>query len=137
MEGGCELDHGHIGGSGRSMYWDEVTCELVYDVMRPPKLDLEYFNEMQMYEQLLIEEARHWGHQVFGVHWVAAKKADRAHRSTLVAQEIKLYNAPELFPATHPTGSLKYLLRTSAQDVCVSIMHVHVTRALFLRRGDQ
>ena len=48
-----------------------------------------------------------------------------------MAKDIKTYNAPELFAATPPIETLKYLLRRAAQDSSLDIMHIDVTRAYF------
>lgn len=44
---------------------------------------------------------------------------------------IKSYIAPELFAATQPIESLKYLLRTEAQGRALSIVHGDMARGYF------
>lgn len=46
-----------------------------------------------------------------------------------MAKDIKTYESPDLFVATPPIESSKFLLRSAAQDKSLSIMRVNVTRA--------
>lgn len=41
------------------------------------------------------------------------------------------HEAPELFAATPPIESLKYIMRRAAQDKALSIMHADATRVYF------
>lgn len=77
------------------------------------------------------------GHPVLIVRRVDVKKANGSHRSRLVAQEIKTYEAPELCAATPPIEPLKYLMRRAAQDRGKSIMHVGVTRAYYYAEASR
>lgn len=58
-----------------------------------------------------------------------SRKADGLDWSTHVAQDTKMYEALELFAATPPAESLKYLMRRAAQAPKFLIMHVGVARA--------
>ena len=115
------------------MYWDDLTGEQLDStaVEAARKLEIEYFHKMTVYEKVPISQAKEVGKQILGVRWVDVRKADGTHRSRLVAKEIKTYNAPELFAATPPIETLKYLMRRAAQDRSLEIMHIDVTRAYF------
>lgn len=69
------------------------------------------------------------GHTILGVRWVDIKKADGTDRSRLVAKEPKTHTAPDLFAATPPIESLKYLLRRAVRDKTLSVMHLGGTHA--------
>lgn len=102
-----------------AMFGDDLTGEPLstQQVMKAVMLEIDYFRKMGVYTKVSIEQARAGGHQVLGVTWVDVKKAGGAHRSRLVDKDIKPYNATELFAATPPIETLKY------------IMHIDVTRA--------
>lgn len=95
------------------MYWDVLTGEPLdtEEVRSARKLEIEYFRQMGVYEKVPISQGRDGGHPVLGVRCVDVKKVDGFHRSRLVAKDIKTYEAPELFAATPPIESLKYLTR--------------------------
>lgn len=61
---------------------------------------------------------------------VDIKKADGTDRSRRVATKFKSYNAPELFAATPPKESLKYVSRRAAQEDNY-LRRVDMTRACF------
>lgn len=63
------------------------------------ELEIDYFNQLQVCEKAPIQEAREGRYHVQEIQWVGVKKADGTHRPTLVAKEIRAYNARELFVA--------------------------------------
>lgn len=119
------------------MFWDDLSGELLdsTEVQKARKLEIEYFREMNVNDKVSCQEARDGGHQILGVRWVDVKKVP--HRSRLVAKDIKTYSAPELFAATPPIESLKYLMRRAAQNRELSIMHIVVTRAYFYAEASR
>lgn len=113
------------------MYWDDLTVGPldIGEVRRARVLDIECSEKMNVYTKVPLDEAKSGGHQVLGVRWVDAVMAGGTYCSRLVARELKTYNAPELFVATPPIESLKYLVRRASQCERMNVMHVDVTCA--------
>lgn len=79
---------------------------------------------------LPLSEACGGGHTILAVRWVEVKQADGSHMPRLFTKGIKMHSAPDLFAATPPIESQKYLLRRAGPGSDVQCYtHTDVTRA--------
>ena len=94
-------------------YYDEITGEPLdgKKVQQARREEIEYFRKMEVMEKAPWSQAiERTGKPPIPIKWVDVKKSGGIHRSRLVAKEIKKYQDNDLFAATPPIESFKYLL---------------------------
>ena len=79
------------------------------------KEEIEYVHKMKLYDKVPITECRQrTGKGPISVRWIDINKGDATspnYRPRLVAREINTYKRSDLFAATPPLESLKYIIR--------------------------
>ena len=83
------------------------------------KLEMGYFKKMGVYSKVPKEEARMLGAKVITTKWVDTNKgtdSEPNYRSRLVGRELNLSDRPDLFAATPPLESLKYIVSKCASS---------------------
>ena len=82
------------------------------------KLEMNYFKKMGVYKKVKREESQRLGVKVITTKWLDTNKGDEAnpnYRSRLVGREIKNDNRLDLFAATPPLETLKFLTAMCAK----------------------
>ena len=86
-------------------------------VIAARRLEIEYFKNMGVYKKVRREEAQRLGANVITTKWLDTNKGDDTvpnYRSRLVGREIKNDDRLDLFAATPPLETLKFLLSVCA-----------------------
>lgn len=99
--------------------------------------DIICFKYMEMNGKVPIAEAKSSGSHVLGSRWVDVRTAGGPHRSRLVANDINTYNTPEIFAATPPIDTLKFILRKAAQDKPLYMMHIDLTGHVSTQKANR
>merc|ERR1711884_189382 len=102
------------------------------------RLEMDYFKKMGVYSKVPQAEAKELGAKVITTKWVDTNKGSEAepnYRSRLVGRELNLSDRPDLFAATPPLESLRYIVSrcASAQNRRRPhrILSIDVSRAYF------
>ena len=110
------------------------------------KLEIEYFKKMKVYTKVPRSEAK--GHKIISTKWLDTNKGDTDrpnYRSRLVGREIKRDKRLDLFAATPPIETLRFIVARCAQeqkrkdpwrmavaDVRRAYFYAPATRAIFI-----
>ena len=119
---------------GGRLDWDRVT--------EARRLEMQYFKDMGVYSKVPREEVRRNGAKVISTKWVDTNKGSEAepnYRSRLVGRELNLSDRPDLFAATPPLESLKYIISLCATSQRRQrphrILSIDVSRAYFYAKS--
>ena len=104
---------------GGEQYVDDITgLPLDAEKVREARsVEVDFFRKKGVYEKMPRSQVQ--GKKVIKVRWVDVNKGDDKHpdyRSRLVAKEINTGKRPDLFAATPPLESIKYLLSRCARQ---------------------
>lgn len=103
---------------GQPMCWGDLTGEPldIDEVKKARAIDIEYFNTMQVYGMVPLQEARDGGDTVLGVRWVDVKKVD-CHTNPGSSRRISACTVhPSCSRPRPPLESLRHLMRRVTQD---------------------
>ena len=107
-------------------------------VMTARRLEMGYFKERGVYTKVPRAEARQMGAKVITTKWVDTNKGSEEepnHRSRLVGRELNLSDRPDLFAATPPLESFRYMISRCASTQYRQrphrIMAIDASRAYF------
>ena len=108
-----------IKGNNDAEFWDDLTgLPLDGDMVRAArKLEMDFFRKKAVYTKVPRSQTN--GHKVIAVRWVDINKGDDKrpdYRSRLVAKEINTHKRLDLFAATPPLESLRYLTSACARQ---------------------
>lgn len=83
MAGRWELDHGCTVGYrvGTALVLGRTEQHHPQEMMKPRNLEIGYFRHLQVYRKVPLQESRGCAHQVLGVRWANAKRADGTRRT--------------------------------------------------------
>ena len=122
-------------------FLDDVNGYMPLDkssVIEARKTEIAYFKKMGIYRKLSRDEAKLGKHKIISTKWIDTNKGDTAnpnYRSRLVGREIKRDKRLDLFAATPPLETIKYLVARCAQEQSRSkswrIATIDVRRAYF------
>ena len=87
-------------------------------VISARRLEIYYFRKMGVYKKVKREEAIKLGVKVITTKWLDTNKGDEVtpnYRSRLVGREIKNDNRLDLFAATPPLETLKFIASICAK----------------------
>ena len=87
-------------------------------VIAARKLEMDYFRKMRVYTKVPRKLAKDGGHKVISTKWLDTNKGDDDkpnYRSRLVGREIKRDKRLDLFAATPPLETIKFLAARCAQ----------------------
>ena len=87
-------------------------------VIAARRLEIEYFRKMGVYKKVSREEAQRLGAKVITTKWLDTNKGDDtapSYRSRLVGREIKNDNRLDLFAATPPLETIKFITAMCAK----------------------
>lgn len=95
--------------------------------------EIDYFRQMGVYDKVLPQERKGGLHSVLGAHWATAKKADDAHRSSLVTyrqgeQDVQRAQVVRDH-AAHTVAQVS--VQESRQGSRAALMHIDIIRAYF------
>ena len=131
----------HVASLQQDVFIDDQTGKELdpVKVKEARKAEIDYYKKMKVYRKVPISMAwENTGKPPIGIRWVDVLKACGTYRSRLVAKEVKKTNSPELFAATPPTESVKYLLTKPAwKHKEFIMMHVDVSRAYFYAKAKR
>ena len=88
-------------------------------VVAARKLEIDYFRKMGVYTKVSRTEATNGKFKVISTKWIDTNKGDTKnpnYRSRLVGREIKKDKRLDLFAATPPLETIKFLLARAAQE---------------------
>ena len=144
-----------IGVLHQGRYYDEISGEPLdgKKVRQARREEIEYYRKMEVLEKAPWSQAiERTGKPPIPIKWVDVKKSGGNHRSRLVAKEIKKYQDDDIFAATPPIESFKYLLaklagrehhrrqaenaRAGREDDWV-MLHIDVHRAYFYAKAKR
>lgn len=133
------LDAATVTSPSTPMYCGDTTGEPrgVGEVRKAGQLEIDYFPQTEVYDKVTNQRAREAGQQILGARWVDVRKTDGMYRSRLLAKDLRTDEVPELFAATPPIESLKYLMRKAAQDSSTTVMHMDVARVHFYAQASR
>lgn len=123
-------------------YFDDTSGKRLDGIQAPEarKKEIDNFRKMQAYTEVPVSEClEKTGKAPIKVRWIAINKGDERapnYRSRLVGKEIKNDNRMDLFAATPPLESLKFILSdaTTGWDR-KSLSFVDVSRAYFYAKA--
>ena len=81
------------------------------------RLELEFFRKMGVYTK--VPRAQAGNNKIIATRWIDTDKGDAEnpnYRSRLVGREIKTDERPDLFAATPPLESLRYIISKCASN---------------------
>ena len=123
------------------VFMDDLNGGEVLDwhkVVQARRLEIEYFKKMRVYEKCPRSEAKKLGKKVITTRWIDTNKGDKAkpdYRSRLVGREIKTDARLDLFAATPPLETFKYLIARCAMGQSrrnpLRIATIDIKRAYF------
>ena len=123
-------------------YYDDVTGGRLCDreAAEARKKEIEYFRKMQVYVKVPKDECwQKTGKAPIKTRWIDINKGDeriRNYRSRLVGKEIKKDNRKDLFAATPPLESLRFLLSDAVTGwERKRLMFIDVSRAYFYAKA--
>ena len=127
------------------MYWqaeftDDVKGGLLNKeaVVEARKLEMDYFKKMQVYKKIKRSDMPA-GSKLITTKWVDTNKGSEEepnYRSRLVGREIKTNERPDLFAATPPLESLRYVLSKCASTESHRILSIDAKKGrTFTRRS--
>ena len=88
-------------------------------VISARKLEVAYFENMGVYTKVPRSEAKDAGCKVITTKWVDTNKGsdeEPNHRSRMVGRELNLSDRPDLFAATPPLESIRYVISRCASS---------------------
>ena len=107
-------------------------------VIEARRLEMEYVRNMGVYSKVPMAEAKRHGAKVITTKWIDTNKGSEAetnYRSRLVGRELNLSDRPDLFAATPPLESLRYIVSRCAsaqhRQRPHRILSIDVSRAYF------
>ena len=102
-------------------FWDDMNDmrPLNWDMaVKARKLEMDFFRKMGVYKKVPWEEAKKLGCKVITTKWLDTNKGDEQkpnYRSRLVGRELKFDKRLDLFSATPPLETLKFLCSICAR----------------------
>ena len=84
-------------------------------VIAARRAEMDYFRRMKVYTKVLRSEATRGGHKVITAKWIDTMKGSGEYRSRLVGREIKRDQRLDLFAATPPVETIRFLAAQCAQ----------------------